>query len=158
MNLRRAMHLFYVVLRFFTRLFDIMVPLPIHRAEKAKLAGLVNYFWMYPIERYRCTLFKFQSFLLWITCKFFVWINESMWYTRSLMRLKSYVHYKRRPEGSITEGYLADWYLTFSSGYFQGVETCFSRLVRHEIIQWTLIFEIHGLFSHWMLVSSVVVW
>ena len=31
--------------------FDVMVHLPIHLAEEAKLAGPVQYRWMYPIER-----------------------------------------------------------------------------------------------------------
>ena len=32
--------------------FDIMVHLPIHLASEAKIAGPVQYRWMYPIERY----------------------------------------------------------------------------------------------------------
>ena len=31
--------------------FDIMIHLPIHLVGEAKLAGLVQYRWMYPIER-----------------------------------------------------------------------------------------------------------
>ncbi|KAK0600743.1 hypothetical protein LWI29_018024 [Acer saccharum] len=33
--------------------FDIMVHLPIHLADEAKVAGPVQYRWMYPIERFR---------------------------------------------------------------------------------------------------------
>lgn len=36
--------------------FDIMMHLPIHLAEEARLAGPVLYRWMYPIERYLRTL------------------------------------------------------------------------------------------------------
>jgi hypothetical protein len=36
--------------------FDIMIHLPIHLAEEAKLGGPVCYRWMYPIERYLRTL------------------------------------------------------------------------------------------------------
>jgi hypothetical protein len=36
--------------------FDIMMHLPVHLAEEAKLGGSVCYQWMYPIERYPCTL------------------------------------------------------------------------------------------------------
>ncbi|GJU51546.1 hypothetical protein Tco_1221101 [Tanacetum coccineum] len=36
--------------------FDIMEHLPIHLAEEALLAGPVQYWWMYPIERYLLTL------------------------------------------------------------------------------------------------------
>ena len=33
-----------------------MMHLPIHLAYEAKVAGPVQYRWMYPIERYLCTL------------------------------------------------------------------------------------------------------
>ncbi len=36
--------------------FDIMMHLPVHLAEEAKLGGPVCYRWMYPIERYLWTL------------------------------------------------------------------------------------------------------
>ena len=36
--------------------FDIMVHLPIHLATEARLAGPVQYRWMYPVERYLLTL------------------------------------------------------------------------------------------------------
>ena len=32
--------------------FDVMVHLPMHLANEAKVVGLVQYRWMYPIERY----------------------------------------------------------------------------------------------------------
>jgi hypothetical protein len=32
--------------------FDIMIQLPVHLAEEAKLGGPVCYRWMYPVERY----------------------------------------------------------------------------------------------------------
>lgn len=36
--------------------FDVMMHLPIHLAEEARLGGPVSYRWMYPIERYLRTL------------------------------------------------------------------------------------------------------
>jgi len=36
--------------------FDIMVHLPIHLANEVRLGGLVQFWWMYPIERYLCKL------------------------------------------------------------------------------------------------------
>lgn len=36
--------------------FDIMLHLPIHLAEEARLGGPVSYRWMYPVERYLRTL------------------------------------------------------------------------------------------------------
>jgi hypothetical protein len=36
--------------------FDIMMHLPVHLAEEAKLGGPVSYRWMYPVERYLRTL------------------------------------------------------------------------------------------------------
>jgi hypothetical protein len=36
--------------------FDVMMHLPIHLAYKAKVAGPVQYMWIYPIERYLRTL------------------------------------------------------------------------------------------------------
>ena len=36
--------------------FDIMMHLPVHLAEEAKLGGPVCFRWMYPIERYLRTL------------------------------------------------------------------------------------------------------
>jgi hypothetical protein len=36
--------------------FDIMMHLPVHLAEEAKLGGPVCYRWMYPVERYLRTL------------------------------------------------------------------------------------------------------
>lgn len=53
---------------------------------------------------------------------------------RYLMRLKSYVCTRSRPEGSIVEWYLADECLTFCSSYFQGIETRFSRPCETTII------------------------
>ena len=38
--------------------FDIMVHLPIHLATEAKIVGLVQYHWMYPIERLVLVTFK----------------------------------------------------------------------------------------------------
>ena len=32
--------------------FDIMIHLPVHLANEVKVAGPVQYRWMYPIERY----------------------------------------------------------------------------------------------------------
>jgi hypothetical protein len=36
--------------------FDIMMHLPVHVAWAAELGGPVSYRWMYPVERYLCTL------------------------------------------------------------------------------------------------------
>ena len=36
--------------------FDIMIHLPVHLAEEAKLRGPVCYRWMYPVERYLRTV------------------------------------------------------------------------------------------------------
>jgi len=35
--------------------FDIMMHLPVHLAEEAKLGGPVCYRWMYQVEQYLCT-------------------------------------------------------------------------------------------------------
>lgn len=37
-------------------LFNVMMHLTIHLASEAKIAGLVQYRWIYPIERYLSTL------------------------------------------------------------------------------------------------------
>ena len=49
-----------------------------------------------------------------------------------MKKLKNYVGNKARPEGSITEGYVADEAMTFCSMYFKGVETKFNRLDRNK--------------------------
>jgi len=36
--------------------FDIMIQLPIHLPNEVRLGGLVQFRWMYPIERYLCRL------------------------------------------------------------------------------------------------------
>ncbi|TXG57077.1 hypothetical protein EZV62_018390 [Acer yangbiense] len=71
-----------------------------HLAWEAKVAGPVQYRWMYPVERYLC-------------------------------KLKGYVRNKARPEGSITEGYLADKCVKFCSRYLVGVETKFNKPERN---------------------------
>ena len=50
---------------------------------------------------------------------------------RYLSRLKSYVHNKVCPEGSIAEGYLGEECLTFCSRYLESVETIFNRPIRN---------------------------
>ncbi|XP_075669816.1 uncharacterized protein LOC142639540 [Castanea sativa] len=50
---------------------------------------------------------------------------------RYLSRLKSYVHNKTYPEGSIAEGYIAEKCLTFCSRYFKSIEIAFNRPVRN---------------------------
>ena len=50
---------------------------------------------------------------------------------RYLSRLKSYVHNKTYPEGSIVERYIAKECLAFYSRYFKSVETAFNWLVRN---------------------------
>ncbi|XP_027186063.1 uncharacterized protein [Cicer arietinum] len=82
--------------------FTIMVHLVIHLAYEAKVAGPVQYRWMYPIERY-------ASFII-----------------NNLLNEKAY------PEGSIVEGYLANECLTFCSQYLFGVETRFNRPRRND--------------------------
>ncbi|CAH9077476.1 unnamed protein product [Cuscuta epithymum] len=51
---------------------------------------------------------------------------------RELLTLKSYVHNRAYPEGSIAEVYLAMESLTFVSRYLSGVETLFTRPVRND--------------------------
>ncbi|CAN1129078.1 hypothetical protein LINPERHAP2_LOCUS5025 [Linum perenne] len=51
---------------------------------------------------------------------------------RFLSTLKSYVGNKAQPEGSITEGYLAEECLTFCSRYLKGVDTRLNRTPRNE--------------------------
>ncbi|XP_015945601.1 uncharacterized protein LOC107470705 [Arachis duranensis] len=83
-------------------LFDIMVHLPIHLANKVTLGGPVQYRWMYPVEQYMCTL-------------------------------KSYVRNRSRPEGSITEGYLANECINFCTRYLhEDVQTRFNRIPRNN--------------------------
>ena len=50
---------------------------------------------------------------------------------RYLSRLKSYVHNKTYPEGSIAEGYIVEECLTFCSCYFKSVKTAFNRPIRN---------------------------
>jgi hypothetical protein len=50
---------------------------------------------------------------------------------RRLYTLKRYVRNKARPEGSITEEYIADECLTFFSRYLDGVETRFNQEPRN---------------------------
>ena len=49
-----------------------------------------------------------------------------------MLTLKSYVHNRAHPEGSIAEGYLAQESLTFCSRYLSGVETVFTRPIRND--------------------------
>ncbi|XP_035837033.1 uncharacterized protein LOC110894773 [Helianthus annuus] len=51
---------------------------------------------------------------------------------RDLLKLKSYVHNRAHPEGSIAEGYLAEESITFCSRYLSKVETVFTRAVRND--------------------------
>ena len=50
---------------------------------------------------------------------------------RFLPRLKSYVHNKTYPKGSIAKGYIAEECLAFYSRYLKSVETVFNRPVRN---------------------------
>ncbi|XP_038973330.1 uncharacterized protein LOC103721483 [Phoenix dactylifera] len=50
---------------------------------------------------------------------------------RFLMRLKDYVRNRAYPEGSISEGYIAEECLTFCSRYLEGVETALNRPPRN---------------------------
>jgi len=50
---------------------------------------------------------------------------------RRLYTLKCYVRNRARPEGSITEAYIADECLTFCSKYMDEVETRFNREPRN---------------------------
>ncbi|KAK8992177.1 hypothetical protein V6N11_048272 [Hibiscus sabdariffa] len=52
---------------------------------------------------------------------------------RFLDKLKSYCRNKRYPEGSITEGYLADECLTFCSRYLEDVDTTFNRPNKNDL-------------------------
>nr|GEY26416.1 hypothetical protein [Tanacetum cinerariifolium] len=49
-------------------------------------------------------------------------------FERYMKKLKGYVRNKAKPEGSITEGYVAEEALTFSSHYFRDVSTKFNQL------------------------------
>ncbi|GJX57932.1 putative transposase-associated domain-containing protein [Tanacetum coccineum] len=51
---------------------------------------------------------------------------------RDLLTLKSYVHNRAHPEGSIAQGYLAQESLTFCSRYLSVVETVFTRPIRND--------------------------
>ncbi|XP_052619588.1 uncharacterized protein LOC111897976 [Lactuca sativa] len=51
---------------------------------------------------------------------------------RYLLTLKSYVHNRAHPEGSIAEGYLAQECVTFCSRYLSGVETIFTTPIRND--------------------------
>ena len=53
---RIALTLYHFERIFPLSFFDIMVHLPIHLATEARLAGPVQYRWMYPVERYLSTL------------------------------------------------------------------------------------------------------
>ena len=48
------------------------------------------------------------------------------------MKLKSYVHNRAHPEGSIAEGYLAEESITFCSRYLSNVEIVFTREIRNN--------------------------
>ncbi|KAM2016799.1 hypothetical protein TB2_046939 [Malus domestica] len=50
---------------------------------------------------------------------------------RFMLTLKKYVRNKNRPEGSMTQGYLADKCLSFCAMYLEGVETCLNRPSRN---------------------------
>nr|GFD19373.1 hypothetical protein [Tanacetum cinerariifolium] len=52
-------------------------------------------------------------------------------FERYMKKLKGYVQNKAKLEGSITEGYVAEEALTFSSHYFRDVTTKFNRLDRN---------------------------
>nr|GFA43668.1 hypothetical protein [Tanacetum cinerariifolium] len=52
-------------------------------------------------------------------------------FKRYMKKLKGYVRNKAKLEGSITEGYVAEEALTFSSHYFRDVTTKFNRLDRN---------------------------
>ena len=49
---------------------------------------------------------------------------------RYLGHIKSYVHNKAQPKGSIAERYISKECLTFCSRYLEGIETRFNRLRR----------------------------
>ena len=49
---------------FLPTFFDVMVHLTIHLATKARIGGLIQYRWMYPIERYTLKLFLYSKSIL----------------------------------------------------------------------------------------------
>ncbi|KAK1429876.1 hypothetical protein QVD17_12172 [Tagetes erecta] len=51
---------------------------------------------------------------------------------RNLLKLKSHVHNRAHPEGSIAEGYLTEESITFFSRYLSKVETVFTREIRND--------------------------
>ena len=55
-----------------SRLFDVMAHLAVHMPCEIKVTDLVNYSWMYPIERSLCTMKQFvpkQSTTQWVYCR-----------------------------------------------------------------------------------------
>nr|GEV94204.1 hypothetical protein [Tanacetum cinerariifolium] len=64
-----------------------------------------------------------------MACSVYTSSTHSTWF---LMRLKSYVHNKAQPEGSIAEGYIKEECLTFCARYFKGVETFINRPRRND--------------------------
>ena len=93
--------------------FDIMMHLPVHLAEEARLGGPVCYRWIYPVERYLA----------------YRWIYPVERYLHSL---KGYVRNKAMPEASIVEGYISEECLTFFSRFFKNITTKLNRPERHE--------------------------
>ncbi|WJZ97003.1 hypothetical protein VitviT2T_015639 [Vitis vinifera] len=58
-----------------------------------------------------------------------------LWNDRYLRTLKSYVRNKSRPEGSITEGYIAEECTSFHLRYLYDVETKHDRKERNNVIE-----------------------
>lgn len=104
--------------------FTVMVHLVVHLATEVKIAGPVQYRWMYPIERYVHMKYNILVLLISLLIKYLS-IN------RYLLTLKKYVRNHSHPEASIAEGYLAEESLTFCSRFLHNVETKSNRIDRH---------------------------
>ncbi|XP_028076512.1 uncharacterized protein LOC114278612 isoform X2 [Camellia sinensis] len=105
-----------------------MEHLPIHLAEEAKIAGLVQYRWMYFIER--CVILLQYPFCIYLV----VYTWKSCMYLfvyRYLMTLKSYMRNQSHPEGSIAQGYLVEECMTFCSRYLHDVESKLHQPLRN---------------------------
>ena len=53
--------------------FDVMVHLPVHLANEAKVTRLVQYRWMYPIERY--VLIQLINYIIYIYIYIYIYIR-----------------------------------------------------------------------------------
>jgi len=103
--------------------FTVMIHLVVHLASEVRIAGPVQYRWMYPIERYKI---KYLILIIYLTI-----LIRYLSIIRYLLTLKKYVRNRSHPEGSIAEAYLAEESLTFCSRFLHNVETKSNRVDRY---------------------------